>query len=188
MIRRAITSAVLMSVAFAAHAAPASPLYAGAAFGHADYRADCWGVESCDDTPAAARVYMGLDLNDAADGAVQGSIETTYYRGRRATASDSGIDASARIHGIGLAYKATWHTGALGLSARIGGAYTRSEVEVPGLFSEKDSEFGATYGLGASWRMTDAWALTLDADRVPAKYSDEKRAAIIYTAGVRYSF
>lgn len=188
MIRTTLAAAVLMTASLSASAAPASPFYAGAALGQADYRADCTGATTCDDKVGAGKVYMGFNLNDAAEGAIQSSIETSYYRGATATAGADGIEADARIHGIGVTYKASYKLGAVELNGRVGGAYTKSRVEVPGFFTDKASTFGATYGIGASVALNENVALTLDAERVPAKYGDEKQGANLYTAGVRFAF
>lgn len=189
MIRTAIAAAALMSAAASASAAPATQFYSGAAFGQADYRVDCTGATTCDDKVNAGKVYMGFNLNDAADGAVQSSIEASYFRGAQATVGDADVNVNARIQGLGLTYKAGLQLGAVELAARVGAAYTKSRVDVPGMMiTEKASQFGATYGIGASMKLNEAWAVTLDADRVPAKYVDEKQAANLYSAGLRYSF
>ena len=188
MIRTAIAAAALMTAAMSATAAPASPFYAGAALGQADYRIDCEGAETCDDKVGGGKLYMGFHLNEAMQGGVQSSVEASYYRGALATVGVPDFDVNARLRGIGVAYKASYHTGALELAARVGGAYTTTRVDVPGMVSETTSHFGATYGIGASLKLNDAWALTLDVDRVPAKYVDEKQGANLYSAGLRYAF
>lgn len=188
MIRTTLAAAVLMTASLSASAAPASPLYAGAAIGQADYRADCEGATTCDDKVGAGKVYLGFNLDDAAEGALRSSIETSYFRGATATAGADGFEANARIHGIGVAYKASYQVGAVELNGRVGGAYTRSRVEVPGFFTDRASTFGATYGIGAAFNVSEAVALTLDVERVPAKYGDEKQGANLYTAGLRMSF
>jgi OmpA-OmpF porin, OOP family len=171
-----LRSIVLATAALIAAPAAAQGFYVGAHFGQATYRGSCDGVSSCDDSDTAWRILGGFQFNqnlavEAAYtdlGAISGRDNTAFGAGT-ATATATATEVVA--------------VGMLPLANRFGiygkvGMY-RGEVDThvrqPGLGSDSESESntGLTFGGGASFALTQSFALRGEWQRYRAVGGEE---------------
>ena len=125
-------------------------VYVGATFGQAHWRSGCLGTSpSCDDNDRALRVFGGYQVNRIL------SAEVGFHNLGKATGSSAAVKGNA-WEALGVA---AWPiTGGLSAYGKLG--IFRGNVEGSGaLLSNKETNYGPTFGFGAQFDVSRNLAL-----------------------------
>jgi len=133
-------------------------VYAGGMFGQAHWRSPCPGQTSCDDSDSALRVFGGYQINSIL------SAEIGYNNLGKATGNTATIK--------GYAWEATgvaaWPLfSAVSVYGKLG--IFRGNAEGSGaLLGSKETNYGATFGIGAQIALNRNLALRADWQSYPS--------------------
>ena len=182
----------------AAADAAAGPIYMGASYGfRASSDLDCVpGQRDCDkSSKRSGKAYVGysFDALPFQGGVAVPSIELVGYLGGEVK---SGFETGAgkragrgKFTGLGMQGVLGYQFDAFTLSGRFGAAYTQGKVDYLGGGADKKDKIGLTYGIGAAYALNRNWALHLDWDRVPVKYSGQQTSKVdMFSLGASYRF
>jgi len=155
--------------------------YVGGSVGQADYLGDCPSGTGCDNQEIGFKAYTGGKFNDWL------GLEVGYVNlGRPETAGGrqdgQGINFSI-IGGIPLG-------NVVAINAKVGTIYswTNTRGNVPAAYAGRDQGFGLSYGVGATFALTQQVQLRLDWDRYEMSFKGRDDKVDLVSAGVQYLF
>ena len=150
------------------------------------------------DRDTGYRLFGGYQLNR--NFGVEGGWFDMGEMGYTATTTPAGtLVGDVRFRGLNLDLVGTLPIGdRFSLLARLGGAYVRTRgtfsstgavtMPYPGN-STSERQFGAKYGVGVAWRLSDAWDLRVEGERLHVKDSVGNRGHVdLLSAGVVYHY
>jgi len=157
--------------------------HAGASFGRSEFEASCPGAFTCDDTDQAYRVFAGGRFNNAIGAEVAWVNLGEWARGGGDTDSQA-LDLTLMA---GIPFGADGRHSVFG---KLGTVYARSEVQgtAAGLNTGKEDGWGPRLGIGASFGLTQNWAIRADWDRYRIKLPGAKENVDTLTIGAQYQF
>lgn len=167
--------------------APAGGRYIGFNAGRSDYFGNCDASDilslSCDNTGTAYSIYTGGMWNN--------------NLGMELGATDFGridrLGGSTKAYGFNLsAVGRVPMTDTIGLFAKVGAMYSRSEVGVGatavGANSGKDTGWGPTYGVGVDFSLTPKLAAVLQWDQSKVPVLGDRERINVTSVGLKYRF
>ncbi len=167
--------------------APAGGRYIGFNAGRSDYFGNCSASDvlslSCDNTGTAYSLYTGGMWNNSV-GMELGATDFGHIDrlGGRTKAYGFNLSAVGRVP----------MTDTIGLFAKLGAMYSRSEVTVGatavGANSGKDSGWGPTYGVGVDFSLTPQLAAVLQWDQSKIKVLGDRERINVTSVGLKYRF
>lgn len=175
--------ASLTMLGFAASASASDDFYVGAATGQSK-TSDLRCFVTCRTSTGAGKIYGGytFDVSPTANGMqFKSSLEASIFRIHDMTADFPTIGGFERstgsTSGLVLAYKADFGNDTFGVTSRIGANFSKSNVDFSNLtsYTGKRDIFPA-FGLGARYSVTKNIDLTIDWERVSARYSKDTKA------------
>jgi OmpA-OmpF porin, OOP family len=158
--------------------------YIGFNAGRSDYDVSCGtGGQPCDDTDSAWKLYSGSMMNP------NFGVEL----GLLSFGEVDRAGGSTRAAGLNLSLVGRAPIGErFALFGKLGTTYGRTKVSAAagsGVNTGSESGFGLSYGLGASFDITQQWAVVLEWERHNLKFAGAGRDPIkATTIGVRYGF
>jgi opacity protein-like surface antigen len=158
--------------------------HVGASVGRSELDASCpGGGFTCDDSDQAYRVFAGGRFNNAIGAELAWVNLGEWARGGGDTDSQA-LDL-ALVAGIPFGQN-NRHS----VFLKAGVNYARSEVQgtAAGLQTGKEDGWGPRFGFGASFGLTDNWAIRADWDRYRIKIPGAKEDVDTLTIGAQYQF
>lgn len=158
--------------------------HVGASFGRSEFDASCpGGGFTCDDTDQAYRIFAGGRFNNAIGAEIAWINLGEWARGGGDTDSQA-LDL-ALTAGIPFGQN-NRHS----VFLKAGVNYARSEAQgsAPGLQTGKEDGWGPRFGVGASFGLTDNWAIRADWDRYRIRIPGAKEDVDTLMIGAQYQF
>lgn len=157
--------------------------YAGASIGRSELDASCPAGFGCDDEDTSFRAFAGGRFNNILGAEIGWAHLGEWTRGGGDTDSQA-LDL-ALTAGIPFGQN-NRHS----VFLKAGVNYARSEVKgsAAGLQTGKEDGWGPRFGIGASFGLTDNWALRADWDRYRIKLPGAKEDVDMLMIGAQYQF
>lgn len=181
-------AAGLLATAGLAQAQP----YAGVSAGQSQFRIDCAGTTSCDDSGVGYKAFVGYGVNENV------AVEAAWYRQGKArfTATDATLgDLSADVRGEAIGVYGLFiapYGKQFSLFGKLGLVSTRTELEtsstVAGSASRRERHANIGWGIGGQYHLTDTLGLRFEYERTRVEFLDRKQDVDMVTAGLVLSF
>jgi hypothetical protein len=160
--------------------------YIGASAGESKFRTDCQqGVTrffDCDSRDTGFKVYAGGKFNDLL------GIEVGYTDFGKIQASGGQTEAWAVPIVLTVGTPIGTRFGVLG---KVGGVYSRTDIDADPdeIFNRgRKNGWGGTYGVGATFAMTQSVQLRADWDRYKLDFAGGRKDVDMITAGLQLRF
>jgi opacity protein-like surface antigen len=156
--------------------------HAGLSVGRAKLHADCPAGAGCDLRDNSSwRVFGGGKFNNIF-GAEVGLMDLGDFSRGGGHTTARGLDL-ALVAGVPIPVGQN-----SSVFGKLGAAYVRTNVSGTGLTTGKENGWGPRIGAGASFGITQNWAVRLDADRYRVEFPGSKQNIDTYMVGAQYSF
>ncbi len=155
--------------------------YVGAGAGESSFKGDCSGIFDCDRRDTAWKVQAGGNFNSLL------GLELGYVDFGRMRAFGGDTDAHAASVALTLGTPVGER---FGVFAKGGAAYGRTDVTAAlgTVESGKRSDWGTTWGVGATWAFTRSLQLRVDWDRYNLDFVGGDRDVDLVSAGLQMRF
>ena len=194
MFTRQLLAASLITLA-AAGASAQNYVGIGLGISH-NYDLGCVAGSVCErGANSSGKITLGhlFDTQPGMSGEFSHGVELMVFRAAEAQAgfrTSTGLVAGNGLaQGYGVTYAPQVSFGDLAIKGRAGLAYVKGSVNYVGNGSSDDMKLTPTVGLGGSYSLAKNFALTLDYDRLPVRFSSAEKSNLdLWSAGVSYKF
>jgi OOP family OmpA-OmpF porin len=155
--------------------------HVGLSYGSSQLDASCLGGFSCDDRDKALRIFAGGRFNNTIGAEIGWINMGEWTRG----GGDTDAQALDLVLTAGIPFGTNNRHSVFG---KLGTAYTRTDVSGPAVTNGNEDKWDVRYGLGATFGLSDNWAVRADWDRFRVAFPGGKSDVDLLMLGAQYQF